>query len=172
MHEDNDAEADGPSVASNRTLELIVAVLLLGFSAIVIHDSNRIGFGWAADGPQPGYFPFYVALALAGASCINLIRAAFSMDASHRDSFVSAPAALRVLAVLVPTAIYVAAIGYLGIYLSSALFISAFMVFFGRAALWHAALVGGGVALALFMMFERWFLVPLPKGPLEAMLGY
>jgi hypothetical protein len=24
----------------------------------------------------------------------------------------------------------------------------------------------------LFFMFERWFLVPLPKGPLEAWLGY
>ena len=28
------------------------------------------------------------------------------------------------------------------------------------------------VPLLLFMMFEVWFLVPLPKGPLEAMLGY
>jgi hypothetical protein len=26
--------------------------------------------------------------------------------------------------------------------------------------------------LALFLMFEKWFLVPLPKGPLEAWLGY
>jgi hypothetical protein len=28
------------------------------------------------------------------------------------------------------------------------------------------------VPIALFLMFERWFLVPLPKGPLEAWLGY
>jgi hypothetical protein len=28
------------------------------------------------------------------------------------------------------------------------------------------------VPLTLFMMFERWFLVPLPKGPLEAWLGF
>ena len=27
------------------------------------------------------------------------------------------------------------------------------------------------VLFALFMMFEKWFLVPLPKGPLEALLG-
>ena len=32
--------------------------------------------------------------------------------------------------------------------------------------------VGIGVPLALFLMFERWFLVPLPKGPLEALLGF
>jgi putative tricarboxylic transport membrane protein len=28
------------------------------------------------------------------------------------------------------------------------------------------------IPLALFFMFEIWFLVPLPKGPVEAMLGY
>jgi hypothetical protein len=28
------------------------------------------------------------------------------------------------------------------------------------------------VPLALFMLFERWFLVPLPKGPLERLLGF
>jgi len=33
-------------------------------------------------------------------------------------------------------------------------------------------LAGTIIAVALFLMFERWFLVPLPKGPLEAWLGY
>jgi putative tricarboxylic transport membrane protein len=26
--------------------------------------------------------------------------------------------------------------------------------------------------LLIFVVFERWFLVPMPKGPLEAWLGY
>jgi putative tricarboxylic transport membrane protein len=29
-----------------------------------------------------------------------------------------------------------------------------------------------GVPLAFFVVFERWFLVPLPKGPIEAALGF
>ena len=29
-----------------------------------------------------------------------------------------------------------------------------------------------GVPVALFLLFEIWFLVPLPKGPLERLLGY
>jgi len=28
------------------------------------------------------------------------------------------------------------------------------------------------VPFALFLLFEIWFLVPLPKGPLEEFLGY
>jgi p-aminobenzoyl-glutamate transporter AbgT len=28
------------------------------------------------------------------------------------------------------------------------------------------------VPIVIFVMFEIWFLVPLPKGPLEVMLGY
>ncbi|MCK7500079.1 MAG: hypothetical protein MZW92_64435 [Comamonadaceae bacterium] len=29
---------------------------------VVIVDSRRIGAGWADDGPQAGYFPFYIGL--------------------------------------------------------------------------------------------------------------
>ena len=29
-----------------------------------------------------------------------------------------------------------------------------------------------GIPLVTFIIFERWFLVPMPKGPLEAWLGY
>jgi putative tricarboxylic transport membrane protein len=31
--------------------------------------------------------------------------------------------------------------------------------------------VAVGVPLFFLLVFERWFLVPLPKGPLEALLG-
>jgi hypothetical protein len=46
------------------------------------------------------------------------------------------------------------------------------MLWHGRFRWYGAAAVAFGVPLALFLVFERWFLVPLPKGPLEAMLGY
>jgi hypothetical protein len=34
------------------------------------------------------------------------------------------------------------------------------------------AAVAVGVPVATFLIFERWFLVPMPKGPLETWLGY
>jgi hypothetical protein len=98
------------------------------------------------------------------------------------EIFVSMRPFGRVLAVLVPAIVYVGLIGgvtigpldvpKLGIYVASAIFIFAFMLAVGRENVFKAAGVSVLVPLALFFMFERWFLVPLPKGPLEAWLGY
>ena len=60
----------------------------------------------------------------------------------------------------------------LGLYVASAVFIAAFMVWKGRYRLLATSSVALGVPVALFLLFEVWFLVPLPKGPLERMLGY
>ena len=68
--------------------------------------------------------------------------------------------------------VYVLLIGYLGIYVASALFIAFFMAWLGRYPFYKVIPVAVLVPLMLFMMFEVWFLVPLPKGPLEAALGY
>ena len=161
MH--NDGEQDGPGVVSNRTMEAVVALVLLGLSAVVIFDSNRIGFGWKeGEGPAPGYFPFYVAIILGVASLVNLYNAVWGSGKGDRESFVSAIALKRVFAVLIPTLIYVA----------SFVFIAAFMMVVGKDSVLKSILVGAAIPLVLFMMFERWFLVPLPKGPLEAMLGF
>ena len=73
---------------------------------------------------------------------------------------------------MIPTIIYVAAIAYLGIYVASAVLIACFMVWLGRYRMIIAILVSVGFSVALFFTFEVWFLVPLPKGPLETWLGY
>ena len=73
---------------------------------------------------------------------------------------------------MVPLIAFVAAIHFIGIYVASALFIAGFMMAFGHNGVLKSIAVGIGVPLVLFFMFEKWFLVPLPKGPLEAMLGY
>jgi hypothetical protein len=159
-------------------MEIVVALLLLGVGAIVIADSVRLGFGWKeGEGPAPGYFPFYVAVLLVVSSLVNLVAAMRGRSQEGEASFVSTAAFRRVLAVLMPTLVYVALIGGigpvpgLGIYLASAILIGAFMAMFGRNGIAITLLVAVGVPILLFLMFEKWFLVPLPKGPLEAALG-
>ncbi len=172
-------DEDGRPVARNGAVEITLALALLAVAAIVIYDSVRLGFSWREDGPSPGFFPFWVAVVLGVSSMVNLIRALG--DADRKETFVTVPQLGRILAVLVPALVYVAFIGgmplgpvsipKLGIYLSSALYIFLFMMVVGREGPIRALLVGTGVSVALFLMFEKWFLVPLPKGPLEAMLG-
>jgi hypothetical protein len=115
---------------------------------------------------------------MAIASAMNLVNA-LRMDGD--ESFVGRSAFGRVLAVLVPALLYVAAIGGieigplkvhgLGLYVASALFLAGFMIVIGREAIWKALLVAGVVPVFAFVLFERWFKVALPKGPLEAWLG-
>jgi len=241
MH-DNDAN-DGPELVKNRTVEIIIAGVLLLGSAIVIFDSARLGFGWRdGEGPAPGYFPFWVAVFLGISSAINLAQALAWRSRGARDTFVSKPAFGRVLAVLGPAAAFVIAVGGIslgkvelpgiGLYIASAMFITGFMAVIGGngalssrlvaatvmmalAAAMTAAylfglatlggqsikgfivpyaliaalvllfaplpsgidqirrglLVGPTVSIMLFCMFEKWFLVALPKGPVEAWLG-
>jgi hypothetical protein len=45
------------------------------------------------------------------------------------------------------------------------------MVFLGKYHWLRSVLVALGVSIAFFLLFEVWFRVPLPKGPLEAVLG-
>lgn len=170
MAEPEKHEAADAGVVSVKTVELIVAVLFLVIAGIVIYDSNRVGFRWAFDGPQAGYFPFYIGVIIAIASIANLLRAVFSKD--ENKPFVAQRQFRSVLAVLIPMAIYVGAIYALGIYVASVLFIAIFMRWLGRFGWTKIAVVSLIVPVALFLMFEIWFLVPLPKGPLEAMLGY
>ena len=172
MHEEGEASEE-PGLVSNRVLEIVVALALLGVSAIIITDSIRLGIGWAeGEGPRAGYFPFYIAVVLAVASTAILLKAVMGKGEGLGDTFVSRPAFVRVLTVLIPAIIYVAAVQYIGLYVASALFIFFFMIFVGGESALRAILVSVGVPLFFFIMFEKWFLVPLPKGPIEALLGY
>ena len=170
MHKSEGSD-DGRTLATNRAMEIVVALVLLAGSAIVISDSIRIGFGWReGEGPAPGYYPFWVAVILAVSSLVNLVSALRGSGAG--EIFVSLRPFSRVLAVLVPSLIYVALIGYIGIYVASGIFMFIFMIAMGRENPFKAIAVGSIVPIVLFFMFEKWFLVPLPKGPLEAWLGY
>lgn len=167
----HDVEAEKPLV-SLRVADIAVALLFLAASAVVISDSVRLGFHWQPnEGPAPGYFPFYIAVLMAIASLVNLARALPRPDGEVAP-MTSVPGALRMAAIFLPAVVFVFAISYVGIYVASAVYIAAFMLFVGRFSAWKAFAVSLGVALVSFLMFEVWFLVPLPKGPLEAAFGY
>ena len=166
---DNAGEASGP--ISVRTAEIVVAALLCVAGAVVMWDSWRVGATWGDDGPRAGYFPFYVGLIILGSSFGTLLMNLFSRRAAARP-FVETEQLMLVLKVLIPAIVFVIAVGFLGIYVAGALYIGFFMWWLGNYGLHYVIPVSVAVPLAFFFMFEIWFLVPLPKGPLEAALGY
>jgi hypothetical protein len=152
-------------------MELVVAGLFMVVAAVVMIDSRRVGAGWAFDGPQAGYFPFYIGVIMFVSSAITFAVHIFT-KAPDLSNFVDRSALWLVLQVLAPTAVFVVLIGFLGLYVSAALFIIFFMCWLGRYSLVKAVPVGVAIPLILFWLFEIAFLIPLPKGPLEAALGY
>ena len=164
-------DRDDSPVTLTRGPELIVGLLIMGLAALVITDSMRIGTGWADDGPQAGYFPFYVGVILMAASGLIVLTTLLKWGRA-KGVFATRDELVPVFQMLVPMVIYVIAMVYLGIYLPSALLIGFFMRRHGGFA-WPLTLgVSIGVPLAFFLVFEKWFLVPLPKGPIENLLGF
>jgi hypothetical protein len=156
---------------SMRVAELVVATLLFLLGGLVAWESQRLGSRWGDDGPQAGYFPFYIGLLICISSLVVFGRAAFDAKAGKRALLTRAQLRM-VLLLLVPSIVYVALIHVLGIYVASSVFIAFFMLYLGRYSWVKTLPVAIGVSLAFFVLFEVWFKVPLPKGALEAAFGW
>jgi hypothetical protein len=168
---DPDAPDDSsPAVTSTRTVELIVYAVLLALALLLGYDNWRSGAGWAKDGPQSGYLPFYLCVILGGASLFGLFSALRS-QAQTSSTFVTRDQLRRVLQVFVPTFLFVLLMQWLGLYVSSFLLIAVFMRVIGRIAWWKSLLTALVFVLVMFGTFDLAFDVIMPKGPIEALFG-
>jgi hypothetical protein len=170
--DDPDAPApDSPAVTSTGRVDVAVSLLLLAFALLMGFDNWRTGMGWASDGPKAGYFPFYLSVVLGAASLYGLVTAYLSR-AEAAETFVTRDQLRRVLQVFVPTFLFCLFTQWLGLYVASFLLVAGFMRFIGRIALWKSLLTSFLFAIGMFVTFELAFDVIMPKGPLEALLGY
>jgi hypothetical protein len=164
-------EENSPAVTNNRTVEIVVSLLLLALASTLGFDNWRTGIGWDSTGPQPGYFPFYLAVILAAASLYGLARALASRELPL-ETFVTRAQLRRVMAVFVPTLLFCVVTQFLGIYVASFLLISGFMPLVGKIAWWKSLLTAFVFSAIMFVTFDIVFDVIMPKGPLEAAFGY
>ena len=164
-----ESKAMHPSGPSHRSVEIGVAVGLIVFALIIIAGSLLVGVGWASVGPRAGFFPFYCGLFVLVASCINLYNAIVEPGGGL---FAEWGQLGQVVSVVIPGGLYVALVPSLGMYVASAILIAVFMKWIGKYGWLMVAVIPVPVMMATFLIFEKWFLVPLPKGPLEEFLGY
>ncbi len=159
------------SAISVRAMDIITAILFLVFGLVVMIGSIKLGASWGSDGPEAGYFPFYISLIILLSSTVTLYQAVVVNKKKKTESFVDREPLKQVMAVLLPAIVFVLGVQLIGIYVASALYIAIFMVWLGKYPIWKAIAVSIGVTVALYLMFEFWFQVPLPHGswfnPLE-----
>lgn len=145
----------------------------LGLAAAI--GALELGTGWEESGPQSGYFPFHVGLILIAASLWNLGAALFrhrrAAGTEAEEPFLDAQK-LRRLGVFIAAMLgFVVATLTLGIYVAATGYIGWTAWRQGGYRLPRALAIGAGFALALYLIFEVAFLMPLPKGPIEPLLG-
>lgn len=162
---ENSNDNSHESLVSVRTMDIVTAALFIVLGAIFMYGSVELGNGWGSDGPEAGYFPFYISLIMSLASAVTLFKA-LKDKSEEEECFVEKGPFKQVLSVLLPAAVFVLGVQLIGIYVSALIYITVFMRWLGKYALWKAIAVGLGVSVTLFFVFEIWFQVPLPHGSL------
>ena len=171
MAEEPDPATDTHAVVGTRSVDIVVYLMLLAFAALLGLDNWRTGMSWEADGPQAGYFPFYLSVLLASASLYGLVYKLL-MERGPGDTFVTGEQFRRVMQVFVPTLLFCVFMQWLGLYVASFILIAGFMWFVGRIALWKSLTTALLFSLIMFLTFDIAFDVIMPKGPLEAAFGH
>jgi hypothetical protein len=166
------ADASGTGVAT-WVVEAVVAAILLVVGVVVIVESRRLGSEWTSDGPGSGYFPFYIGLIIV-VSSLGLLYQSLLGKKRKTEVFVDSVQLKRVLSVLVPAALYVLAIRFVGVYVASAIYIALFMIVLGKYPPVRSIVAAIAINVFFFVLFEVWFKVPLFKGSLDPLgfLGY
>ena len=165
------AGGNASAVVGTRSADIIVYLMLLGVAAFLGFDNWRTGMSWEADGPQAGYFPFYLSMLLGAASLYGLVHKLLR-ERGPGETFVTSEQLRRVMQVFVPTLLFCVFMQWLGLYVASFVLITGFMWLVGRIALWKALVTGFLFSLIMFITFDIAFDVIMPKGPLEAAFGH
>jgi hypothetical protein len=156
-------------------VDAVVAVIVFFIGAVVIFGSRKLGAEWTSDGPGSGYFPFYIGLIMCISGAGIFYQALFSKKAKRNtNEFVDGEQLKRVLSVLLPAAVYVLAVQFIGLYIASAIYIALFMIILGKFSWLKSIGIALCVNVLFFLMFEVWFKVPLFKGAYNMLdfLGY
>jgi hypothetical protein len=149
------------------------AVLLAVGTAVMLRESLRLAVSWTSIGPGSGFFPFWLSLLAAVQASILIVRSVRAPVSPGRAAPLIERESLRpLLIVFLPIVAVIALLDYLGIYLGGALYLAGYMTFVGRHRWVSVLLVSVLLPLALFFIFERWFLLPMPKGMLLEYLLY
>ena len=152
-----------------RAADLTTAAVLAAVGVLVLWDALRLGIGWGTDGPKSGFFPFWLAVVLL-ACCLGIT--AQALRRAGGVPFVARQAIGPVLKVLWPATAAVLLMQFVGLYVASTLYMGFYMRWIGRHS-WPAVVgMSVGFSVVTFLLFEKWFLVPMPKGPVETWFGY
>ena len=141
-------------------VEIAVAALLAALGGLIIYESVRLGPGWGEQGPQPGFFPFTLAILLAAAALGVLVKSVKAPDT--QPFFEVQQEVTDLLKVGIPIFVAIAILRWAGLYITSGLYVTFFMAWYGKFR-WHEALAGGiALPVILWLVLRHGFNIAMP----------
>jgi putative tricarboxylic transport membrane protein len=145
--------------------EIIVALFLTLVGVIILIDAIRLGFGWGIGGPEAGYLPFYMAIGIILCSCSIVVKGLKKLKKEGAGIHLIKKGGLKpVLWVLFPATGMVLLASLVGLHLAALIFLAFYMRVVGKIGWIKVILVSVLTPLIVYIVFEKWFLIPLPKG--------
>lgn len=144
-----------------RAAEVVAGAGFVVVAMVVLVETIKLGPGWGRDGPQPGFFPFILAVVIGLGGLGTLVQGLRSADS--RPFFEVRQEMVDLAQVGIPLALAIASIPFLGLYIMAVLYVGLFTAWYGRFR-WYLSFPAGLVlAGTLYWGLERGFLISMPK---------
>jgi hypothetical protein len=148
-----------------RKADIVVALILMAVGIIVLVDAIRLGFQWGMSGPEPGFFPFYMALGIILCTIFIVLKAIRTYKKEGPGKrLILAGGFKQILWVLLPATAMVLLTELIGIHLATVLYLIFSMRVIGKMDWIKLILISLLVPLAVYIVFDKLFLIPLPEG--------
>ncbi len=151
----------------------IVAIGLIFVSLGVAWKATELPIGiLPKEGPGGGFLPFWLSLGIAVVSLLVLLQSLFRSrrnETSMVDSgvFVRREGLGDLMRVGLPGMIMILLTGVISVYISAALFIFYCLFIIGGHNMRTSLSVSVGVPVVVYYIFEKFLIIPLPKGYVE-----
>ena len=151
-----------------RKANLGVAIFLFLIGVIVMYDAVRLGFRWVPGfGPGAGYLPFYLALGVlicTGIIIVKQIRQLSKEGIVGDKRLIDEGGLTPILWVLIPSTVMVILTSIIGLHFAAFVFLFFYMRKVGDIGWLECALVSVLFPVGMYLVFDRFFLIPLPDG--------
>jgi putative tricarboxylic transport membrane protein len=146
-----------------KIVEKVTSVLLFAFAIFIMLGARKYPLG-AIDNPGPGFLPFLLGLALGGMSIALFIRNWKKKDSQPEVTRPEGRGWIKVSSIFLMLLLFTLFFEITGYIVNVFLFFLVLLRPIGRQKWSWSLSISIGAASISYVLFERWLMLPLPRG--------
>ncbi len=153
-----------------RRADVALAFGLAALAVVFAWYAQELPIGWVhGEGPGGGFFPFWLSIIMGTVAVVVGVQEFVRGSAPDRAAkrFFTEGGLKQVLLIAIPGFIMVALVDVISTYLAAIIFLLFYTRWIGKHPWWISLLVAVTVPVGIFLLFEKFLLIPLPKGYLD-----